>query len=83
MVPQIDSVSYVDKLRRGESGIFGVNGGPDDSKFFGRLVDRNTDQHNHFMGKKDAKVGSHENNQFITVEHLEPSSIHLPGRLFP
>ena len=73
MVPQIDSFSYVDELGRGESGVFGVNGGPGDSKSLGRLVNRNTDQHNHFMGKKDPKVGSHKNNQFITVEPLEPS----------
>ncbi len=83
MAPQIDLVSYVDGLGRGESGVFGVNRGPGDSKFLGRLVDRDTDQHDHFMGKKDTEVGSHENNQFITVEHLEPSSIHLPGGLFP
>jgi hypothetical protein len=85
--------SYVDGLGRGETCVFGVNGGTGDSKFLSRLVNWNIDQHNHFMGKKDPKVGLHKNNQFIAVEHFEFSSIptypcaafaaswqHRPGR---
>ena len=52
----------------GETCVFGVNGGTGDSKFLSRLVNWNIDQHNHFVGKKDSKVGLHKSNQFIRVE---------------
>ena len=70
-----------DELGWQESGILAINRGTGDSKFLGSLMDRDIGQHNHFMGKKDPKVGPHKNNQFIAVEHFELSSIHLPGRL--
>ena len=71
-----------DELGWKETLVLCINRTTGDSKFLGSLMDSDIDQHNHFMGKKDPKVGPDKNNQFVTVEHFEPSSIHLPGRLF-
>ncbi|OIP31186.1 MAG: hypothetical protein AUK23_00845 [Deltaproteobacteria bacterium CG2_30_43_15] len=73
----------MNELGRRESSVFGINRGAGDSQFLGRFVDRNIHQHDHFMGKEDTKIRRDKNNQFVTVEHLELSPIHLPGGLFP
>ena len=72
---------YGGESGRRESGVLGINRSAGDAKFLSRLVDRDIDEHNHFMRKKDPKVGLHKNNQFIAVEHFELSSVHLPSRL--
>ena len=71
----------MDELGGRESSVFGVNGGAGDSKFLSRFVNGNIDQHNHFMRKKNSKVGPHKNDQLIAIEHFELSAIHLPGGL--
>jgi hypothetical protein len=71
----------VNELGWPESGILGINRGTGNSQFLGRFVNRDINQHDHFMGKKDTKLGSNKNDQLIPIEHFELSSIHLPGGL--
>jgi len=51
---------YIDESRRRESDILGANRGPGHLQFFGHFADTDTHQHDHFMVKKDLKVGLHK-----------------------